>query len=217
MKMIRPFLLVLTAALSLLSILSQRAEASEYARVCVSTADGASNEAPLDASSAPGSKTKVMVHLDASAECAALIVPLLKNGSRLANGWRPQFVSLPQWDEKVLPATPAVWSWKEGDSFELWVFFFNRDAAGLEEIRKLVTTMQNSTANDQMLAQQTRKLCERLGERMSGKEEIAHGPKANAALVGGRTRSTSFPWRDYALKVVLNGAREGKLVLRHGR
>jgi hypothetical protein len=194
------------------------ARAESYARVCATTLDAQSYETPLAESSAPGPGEKLVVHLDASAECVALILPLVEKGSRLANGWRPQMVTLPQWDERKLPAPPLVWNWNKGaDPFELWIFFFKRDAAGLDEIQKLVAAMQNPSLDEKVLSQQTRKICEKLGARMSGKQPINQGPKASTALVGGSVRSTEFPWRDYAQKVVLNDAFEGALVVRHGR
>lgn len=194
------------------------ARAESYARVCATTIDADSNEVPLAETSAPGSGEKLVVHVDASTECVALILPLVEKGSRLANGWRPQMVGLPEWDERKLPAPPAVWNWNKGaDPFELWIFFFKRDAAGLDEIQKLVAAMQGSTLNEKVLAQQARKLREKLSPRMTGKQPIIQGPKASTALVGGAVRSTEFPWRDHAQKVVLNDAFEGALVVRHGR
>jgi len=194
------------------------ARAESYARVCPTTVDAESNETPLANASAPGAGEKLVVHLDASTQCVALILPLIEKGSRLANGWRPQMVALPEWDERKLPAPPAVWNWNKGAGpFELWIFFFKRDTAGLDEIQKLVAAMQNPTLDEKVLAQQTRKLCEKLNPRMTGKQPIIPGAKAVAALVGGTVRSTEFPWRDYAQKVVLNDAFEGALVVRHGR
>jgi len=175
-------------------------------------------EAVLADNSIASTGKKLVVHLDASAECATLVVPLAEKGSRLANGWRPQMVSLPEWTETTLPDPPSAWEWsKASEPFELWIFFFKSDAAGLDEIRKLVTAMQNSKVNDQVLAQQTRKLCEKLSARMSGNAQIVQGPKADSALVGGTTRSVDFRWRDCAQKVQLNDALEGELVVRHGR
>ena len=192
--------------------------AESYARVCATTIDAESNETPLADASAPGPGEKLVVHLDASTGCVALILPLIEKGSSLANGWRPQIVALPEWDERKLPAPPAVWNWKKGaDPFELWIFFFKRDAASLDEIQKLVAAMQSSTLDEKVLAQQTRKLCEKLNSRMTGKQPIIPGAKASTALVGGTVRSTEFPWRDYAQKVELNDAFEGALVVRHGR
>lgn len=194
------------------------AHAESYARVCATTVDADSNEAPLAETSVPGPGEKLVVHLDASRECVALILPLIEKSSRLANGWRPQMVGLPQWDERKLPAPPAVWNWNKGaDPFELWVFFFKRDAAGLNEIQKLIAAMQSPTLDERALIQQTRKLCEKLSPRMTGKQPIIQGPKVGTALVGGTVRSTEFPWRDYAQKIVLNDAFEGVLVVRHGR
>ena len=194
------------------------AHAESYARVCATTVNADSNEAPLAETSAPGAGEKLVVHLDASTECVALILPLSEKASRLANGWRPQMVGLPQWDERKLPASPAVWNWnKRADPFELWIFFFKRDAAGLNEIQKLIAAMQSPTLDERVLIQQTRKLCEKLNARMTGKQPIIQGPKANTALVGGNVRSTEFPWRDYAQKVVLDEAFKGALVVRHGR
>ena len=208
--------------LALLSMLPvwpvSSARGESYARVCATTVDSESNEIPLGDRSAPGPGEKLVVHLDASTQCVALILPLAEKTSRLANGWRPQMVGLPEWDERKMPASPAIWNWNKGaDPFELWIFFFKRDAAGLEEIQKVVTAMQNSKVNEQVLAQQTRKLCEKLSSRMSGNALIVQGPKANATLVGGAKRRLDFPWRDYAQKVPLNDALEGELVLRHGR
>jgi hypothetical protein len=208
--------------LALLSILAvwpaSSARGESYARVCATTIDSESNETPLGDSSAPGAGEKLVVHLDASTQCVALILPLAEKNSRLANGWRPQMVGLPEWDERKLPASPAIWNWNKGaDPFDLWIFFFKRDAAGLEEVQKLVTAMQNLKVNEQVLAQQTRKLCEKLSSRMSGNAQIVQGPKADATLIGGTKRRLDFPWRDYARKVPLNDALEGELVVRHGR
>jgi hypothetical protein len=202
----------------LLAALAPYARAESYARVCATTVDAESNETPLAEISAPGAGEKLVVHVDASTECVALILPLVEKGSRLANGWRPQMVGLPEWDERKLPAPPAVWNWNKGaDPFELWIFFFRRDAAGLDEIQKLVAAMQSPSLDEKVLVQQTRKLCERLNPRMTGKQPIIQGAKAGTALVGGAVRSTEFPWRDYAQKVVLNDAFDGALVVRHGR
>ena len=194
------------------------AQSDSYARICVTTIDAESNETPLANASAPGPGEKLVVHLDASAECVALILPLVEKRSRLANRWRPQIVGLPQWEERKMPAPPTVWNWNKGaDPFELWIFFFKRDAAGLDELQKLVAAMQDPSLNERVLAQQTRKICEKLDARMSGKQPINQGPKARTVLAGGTVRSTEFPWRDYAEKVVLNEAFEGALVVRHGR
>ena len=194
------------------------ARAGTYARVCATTVDAESNETPLADTSAPGAGEKLLVHLDASTQGVALILPLIEKGSRLANGWRPQMVALPEWDERKLPAPPAVWNWNNGaDPFELWIFFFKRDAVGLDELQKLVAAMQDPSLNEKVLAQQTRKICEKLDARMSGKQPINQGPKARTALAGGTVRSTEFQWREYAQKVVLNEAFEGALVVRHGR
>jgi len=84
-------------------LLASMARGESYARVCVTTVDADSNEAVLTEASSPGPGKKLVVHLDANTECTALIVPLTEKGSRLANGWRPQMVVLPQWDERTLP------------------------------------------------------------------------------------------------------------------
>jgi hypothetical protein len=200
------------------SLGSPFARAESYARVCTTTVDAESNEVPLADSSAPGPGEKLVVHLDASTECVALILPLIEKSSRLANGWRPQMVGLPEWEERKLPAPPAVWNWSQGAGpFELWVFFFQRDAVGLEEIQKLVAAMQGPTLDENVLTQQTRKLCEKLSPRMTGKQPIIQEHKATVALVGGAVRGTEFPWRDYAQKIPLKEAFEGTLVVRHGR
>jgi hypothetical protein len=192
--------------------------ADSYVRVCATTIDAESHETPLTESSVPGPGEKLIVHLDASAECVVLILPLVERGWRLANGWRPQMLPLHEWEEGKIPVSPAVWNWNKGaDPFELWIFFFKRDAAGLAELEKLVAAMQSSSLDENVLTQQTRKLCQKLDPRMSGKQPINQGPKARAALVGGEVRSTEFPWRDFAQKVVLNDAFEGAVVVRHGR
>src|SRR5438477_11126813 len=111
--------------------------AESYARVCVTSIDPNSNEVVLADDSLPGAEKKLVVHLDANTECTARIVPLTEKGSHLANGWRPQMVVLPQWDERTLPNSRAAWEWnKPGQPFGLWVFFFRRAAAGLNEIEK---------------------------------------------------------------------------------
>jgi hypothetical protein len=216
----KPRSIVLCWAMMSFSIASfaSPTRAESYARVCATTVDVQSYETPLAEGSVPGSEEKLVVHLDASVECVALILPLVEKGLRLANSWRPQMVGLPQWDERRLPAPPAVWNWNRGaDPFDLWIFFFKRNAAGLDELQKLVAAMQNQSLDEKVLTQQTRKICEKLGPRMSGKQPINQGPKASTALVGGSVRSTEFAWRDYAQKVALNDAFEGTLVVRHGR
>jgi hypothetical protein len=192
--------------------------AEPYARVCVTTGEAGSEESVLVDNSAPAAGEKLLVHLDASVACTAVILTLANDSSRLANGWRPQIVALPAWTEKVLPQPPVSWEWPKADGpFELWILFFKGDASELEKIKKLLTAMQKSNLTDQVLGQQTRKLCDMLSSRMSGNAQIVHGPKANAPLVGGTTRRADFPWRDYAQKIPLNDALEGELVLRHGR
>ena len=128
-------------------------------------------------------------------------------------------VELAQWDEKTLPDSRKVWDWNKGaDPFELWIFFFKRDAPSVGTFRILVAAMESPTLGDKTLAQQTTKLYEALGGRMTGTQDIIKGPKAGAALCGWcDARWNNFPWRDYAQKVVLNDALEGELVLRHGR
>ena len=194
------------------------ARGESYARVCVTTVDAEANEAPLTEKSSPGPGERLIVHLDANSECVALIVPLVEHGTKLVNGWRPQIVTLPEWDERTLPASKATWAWNKGaDPFQLWVFFFKNDAPGLDDIQKLVAAMQGATLDEKVLAQQTRKLCDKLSARMTGNQQIAQGPKAGATLVGGAVRGAEFPWRNFAQKVSLNDAREGTLLLRHGR
>lgn len=194
------------------------ARGESYARVCFTIQDSGSKEAALTENSSPQRGMKLIVHLDASTECTALILPLMKKNSRLVDGSLPQIVLLPQWTEKALPILPSSWDWsKRSDPFELWVFFFKRDAAQLEEIQKLITVMQKATMNVQLLDQQTRTLCKMLASRMSGHIQIVQEPKANTTLIGGTTRRVDFPWRDYAQKVPLNDALDGELVVRHGQ
>jgi hypothetical protein len=199
-------------------LIAPSAPGEGYARVCVTSLDADSAETVLAAGASPTAGKKLIVHLDSSVECTALIVPLMEKDSRLANGWRPQVVLLPQWTEKTLPDPSSAWEWrKTRDSFDLWIFFFKRDAAGFEEIQKLVAAMQNLKVSNQVLAQQTRRLCKMLSSRMSGDAPIPRGPKANPTLVGGTKRRIDFPWRDYAQKVLLNDTLEGELVVRHGQ
>jgi hypothetical protein len=200
------------------SSLAPFARAESYARVCVSTVDAELNEAPLSEKSLPAPGAKLVLHLDASSACAALILPLVENGRKLANGWRPQIVELAQWEEKILPDSRTVWDWNKGaEPFEFWIFFFKRDAPSVATFRILVAAMENPTLNEKTLAQQTTKLYEILGNRMTGTQDIIKGPKAGATLIGGSVRGSQFPWRDFAQKVVLNDAFEGALVVRHGR
>lgn len=211
-----PFILLLAGLAISGLFLAPCARSESYARVCVTTVEAAF-ETVLTENSSPNEGRTLTVHLDASIECAALVLPLETN-SRLAKGWRPQVALLPQWTEKTLPAPPLVWEWsKAGGPFELWIFFFEQDAAGFKEMQKLVAAMQSSKVNGQILAQQTRKLCEMLSSRMSGDAQIVQGSKADATLIGGTKRRVEFPWRDYAQRVPLNDTLEGQLVLRHGR
>ena len=79
--------------------------------------------------------------------------------------------------------------------------------------------IQDELVYDQFHSKKDRiyRICEKLDARMSGKQPINQGPKARTVLAGGTVRSTEFPWRDYAQKVVLDDAFEGALVVRHGR
>ena len=204
--------------LGIMSASGASAATDRYARVCVSNVDADSKESPLTQDPSPAPGNKLVIHLDANTECAALIVPLAQNGSRLANGWKPQMVMLPPWDERTLPNSRTAWEWnKDSQPFELWVFFFRRDANSLPEIQKMVAAMQTPELDEKILTQQTRKLCEILSPRMTGKQPLIQEHKATVALVGGTVRGTEFPWRDYAEKVPLNDALEGTLVVRHGR
>ena len=208
----------LCLAACLAASFASETRAENYARVCVTAMDSDSKESALTGVSSPGPGEKLVVHLDANTACAALIVPLAENGSRLANGWRPQMAALPQWDERMLPNSRTAWDWgKESEPFELWIFFFKRDASGIDQLQKLVTAMQSPKLDQNVLTQQTRKLCDMLGPRMTGKEPTIQEHKATVALVGGAVRGTEFPWRDHAEKVTLNNALEGTLVVRHGR
>ena len=100
-------------------------------------------------------------------------------------------VGLPEWDERKLPAPPAVWNWNKGaDPFELWIFFFKRDATGLDEIQKLVAAMQSPAWIEKVLAQQTRKFAKNSKSRMTGKQPIIKGPKARTAP--GRRRRAQY-------------------------
>jgi hypothetical protein len=120
----------------LISSFAVSARGGTYARVCATTVDAESNETPLADTSAPGAGERLLVHMDASTQCVALILPLIEKGSRLANGWRPQIVALPEWDERKLPAPPAVWNWNKGaDPFELWIFFLNAMRPALTKFR----------------------------------------------------------------------------------
>jgi hypothetical protein len=218
MKRCFPVLCCCALVFFLIASFASVARAESYARVCVTSIDAGSQESVLTEDSSPASGKRLVVHLDASTECTALIVPLTEKGSRLANSWRPQMIVLPQWDERTLPNSRAAWEWnKSGEPFELWIFFFKRDTPGLNDIQKLVSAMQNPSLEERVLTQQTRLLCDKLRSRMTGSQQIMRGPKAGAALVGGAMRATEFPWRDYAQKVTLNDALEGTLVVRHGR
>ena len=133
-----------------------------------------------------------MVHLDANNSCVALIVPLVENGRKLANGWRPQMVELAQWDEKTLPDSRRVWDWNKGaDPFELWIFFFKRDAPGFDTFRILVAAMESPTLSEKILAQQTNKLCESLGrsdDRNAGYHKRTEGRRYARRWCGAQSR-----------------------------
>jgi hypothetical protein len=192
------------------------AQGENYARVCAATIEPDIGEMPLTADAAAGPEKKLFVHLDANTECVAVVVPLVEKSWRLANGWRPQLVALGEWDARTVPSSKASWSWnKSGDPFELWILFFKKDAAGLDELKKLVTAMQNTKPDDNVLSQQTRKLQEMLSSRMAGTPQVTRGAKARTELVGGVLRNGEFPWHDYSEKVILNDAREGIIVIRH--
>jgi hypothetical protein len=193
------------------SSVGSSALAGTYALVCVTTITADAKESVLAEQSSPEPGEKLVVHLDANTKCTALIVPLEEKGLRLANGWRPQMVTLPQWNSRI------AWQWDAGRAFALWIFFFKPNALGLAEIEKLVKAMQSRTLGERVLTQQTRLLCDKLSGRMRGSQQIMRGPKASVRTVGGVVIQGGFPWGTCAERVTLNDALEGTLVLHHGR
>jgi hypothetical protein len=67
-----------------------------------------------------GAKT-VFAYVDANRPCELLIAVFNRNGRRLAHDWKPQWVSLEEWQEQKL--TLGSYENRDRKSIEVWALF----------------------------------------------------------------------------------------------
>jgi hypothetical protein len=173
-------------------------EAKPYGRACVTVVDAAAKtEALLAAGTPPGPERFVTVHLDANSPCEVLVVAFAKKDGRLAFGWRPAVLTLPQWEERTVGQ--GRWAWKQtGEQFEVFALFFAPGSADAAQIKKLVAAMQEPKSEAKMIEMQTQKLHELIGHAMADKDLSKFRAKEKIVEVAGAVRGDSFPWREFA-------------------
>ena len=170
----------------------------------------------FDENSKPGPGKHLGLYADADSDSFLLVVALHPNERRLANGWRPELVSLTAAEEIFLPKSPATWDWNEGsDPFELYVVFIPKSAAGVADLRALVTAMQNPAAEAQLLDLQTNKLREQILNRMDHQDPAAFHAAQIPQAWGGTLRGAKFAWRPMAQKVPFSDEKHGFLIYRY--
>ena len=173
-------------------------EAKPYGRACVTVVDAAAKmEALFTAGTPPGLERFVIVHLDASAPCEALVAAFAKKDGRLAFGWRPAVVALAEWEEQAVGE--QRWAWKSAaEPFEVFVLFFALGSADAAQLKKLVAAMQEPKSEAKLIEMQTNKLHELIGHAMADRDLSKFTAKAQPSDVAGVMRGDSLPWRKFA-------------------
>jgi hypothetical protein len=185
-----------------------------HARVCFAVLHSATGEEEaFQAVSSAGKGKKIVAHLDANANCEAVVAAFSRKTGQLANGWRPQFVQIAEQREMVLPQAPSAWSWeKETGPIEVCVLVFAPGSKDGAELKTLVSAMQN-TQSEAVTKLQTNKLRELIGRAKIDKARAGNAPKADSTEVGGVLRMVvGFEWRDSARIVNLTTEKPGALV-----
>lgn len=189
-------------------------EEKPYGRVCISLHEPGppEKEEPFKMSAPAGPGKTVHAYIDASNKCTVLVAALTKDG-KLANGWRPQLVEVPdEFDEVLLPKMPLKWDWSTASApFDFYVLFLAPESKDVAEARKLVDAMQ-AAKDDRLIAMQTGKLKELIGRITSEKEKVNQAP-ASEPEVGGVFRGAAFPWRQFAQGVNFAADRPGVVIL----
>lgn len=187
-------------------------EAKPYGRAAVTVVDAAAKtEAPLKAETKPGPGRFVVVHLDANSPCEALVAAFSKGDGKLAFGWRPAVVVLPEWEEKAVGKDQ--WAWKSAaEPFEVFVLFFAPGSADAAPIRKLIAAIKDAKSEGKLLEMQANKLHELIGQAIADKDLSKFSAKAQPSEVAGVLRGDSFPWRQYARGANFTAQKPGVLI-----
>jgi len=183
-------------------------------RTCISiVAPGApEHEVVFSPNALRGPGMKIKIYADASVKSGVIAVAFRKDG-KLAEGWRPEITELPEDFEEVhLPKPPAVWECSsQGAPFDLYIVFLSFGVKDLEELKKLISAMQNPKVDERLLVMQTSKLRE-LINRITAAAEKENRVVVINPEVGGVFRGPAFPWRQFAKKVDFSPAQPGVLV-----
>ena len=151
------------------------------------------------------------MHLDASSSCEALVAAFAKKDGRLAFGWRPAMLTLPEWEEKAVGE--QRWAWKSAaEPFEVFVLFFAPGSVDAAQLKKLVAAMQEPKSEAKLIEMQTNKLHELIGHAMADKDLSKFRAKAETADVAGVMRGDPFPWRKYARGVNFTAEQPGVVI-----
>ena len=183
-----------------------------HGRACISVINSANgDEEALRADSEAGPRRKVVAHLDATAECEALVAVFTKSGQPVA-GWPPQFVDVSARKELLLPRAPAVWNWEKGTGpLEAYVLFFAPGSREAAEIRGLVGAMQK-TSDSAVTKLQTNKLRELIGRAKIDKVAAERAGKSEAEVAGSFRMVVGFEWGDSARAVNFSSDKPGALI-----
>lgn len=187
-----------------------------YGRACVTLAEP-TGEKPFDEASRPGEGKSLAVYLDANTPCIGFAAAFTRKGRRLVEGWQPLLVELPEWEAQRLPPKPQLWGWtKEGEPFDVQVFFLARETQGLDKLRALVKAMGAADRGAALAKLQERRLGEILAAWQT-ESAIAARPANAPTRVAGTVRATGaeLPWREYARSVNFSAERPGVVTFRH--
>ena len=188
-----------------------------YGRACLALAEPEGDKL-LEETAQAGEGKSFVVYLDANRPCLAFIAAFTRKEGRLANDWQPLLVELPEWEAQRLPSKPQVWEWtKEGEPFDVQVFFLARDTPGLDKLRALVKAMSGDGREAALAKLQERQLREVLAPWVADESAVAARPANAPARIGGTARAAGaeFPWRDYARSVNFSAEKPGVITFRH--
>ena len=191
-----------------------------YGNVCLSVRDETvPKEVVFTPEVGPGPGKSIVAHAVASVPCILLIVALNQGDGQLAYGWRPQFAELDEaWEEVRLPEKNPVWRWEaQGEPFDFYVLFLSASSPLAQEIKRLVTAMQDPTEDQSVLKLQTNRLHELISRAAGDSDPSKHRATTTVTEVHGITRGPNeFLWRSFASKVYFDDRNSGLLVFRSG-
>lgn len=203
---------------------AEEAAREAYGRACLmveQVAPGAGGKAAESSefgeASEPGAGKRLALYADASRESYVLLAAFSAKERRLANDWRPQLVKVAPWQEVRLPVSPMTWSWEDGSKpFELFVIFLEAGSQALDELEKMIPSMQDPGVSPRLLDLQSIRLRETLESWMEGKDpSFYHWGKVPLAW-GGILRGDETPWPKAARKVAMDDSGRGIVIYHYG-